>query len=119
MDWHNIFSKNYMEKRGWILPMLFLILIGLFAFMKRQDPNHATIKGTIKPYNGAIHVWAVSNTDTSSSAVVSGQFQIKNLKPGKYRVIAEGLRPYKVTTKPDVTVNAGNIVDVGEIVLDQ
>lgn len=107
-----------MERNNWILPLLFLSLIVLFAFVRRQDTS-ATIKGTIKPYNGALHIYAVSDTDTSSGVVQNGTFEIRKLKPGRYRVIAEGLRPYKVTTKPDVNVNMGQIVDVGEIVLDQ
>lgn len=114
-----------MEKNQWILPALFLSMVVLFAFVKKQDigsfhqENKTLIRGTVKPSNAALHVWAVSNTDTSSGVVVNGQFEIKNLKGGLYRVIAEGLRPYKVTTKTGVNVNPGSSVDVGEIVLEQ
>ena len=100
------------------MPALFLGMLVLFAFVRQQDTK-TVIKGRITPYNAALHVWAVSGTDTASGTVVNGQFEIKNLKGGKYRVIAEGLRPYKVTTKPDVVVNPGTTVDVGDIVLDQ
>ncbi|MES2374366.1 MAG: hypothetical protein V4557_17445 [Bacteroidota bacterium] len=95
----------------------FLLIIVLFAFV-RQDTG-AAIKGHVVPYNAALHVWAVSNDDTSSAIVQNGAFEIKKLKGGKYRVIAEGLRPYKVTTKPDINVVSGTIVDIGDIILDQ
>lgn len=108
-----------MEKNQWILPALFLSLVALFAFVRHQDPNRAIVKGTVKPYNAALRVWAVSDTDTSSGVLQDGRFEIKNLKPGQYRIIAEGQRPYKVTTKPGVTLNPGAVVDVGEIILDQ
>jgi hypothetical protein len=108
-----------MKKNQWILPALFLAMVVLFAFVKHQNQDRATVKGRVSPYNAALHVWAVSDNDTSSGTLLNGQFEIRNLKPGKYRVIAEGLRPYKVTTKPDITLNAGAVVDVGEIILDQ
>lgn len=108
-----------MKNNQWVLPALFLAMVVLFAFVKHQQPDRAVVKGRVKPYNAALHVWAVSENDTSVGAVQNGQFEIGNLRPGKYRVIAEGLRPYKVTTKPDITLNAGAIVDIGEIVLDQ
>jgi hypothetical protein len=108
-----------MEKEHWIIPAFFLVVVALFAFTQQQDPNRATVKGRVTPYNAAIRVWAVSDLDTSSSALQNGQFEIRNLKPGKYRIVAEGLRPYKVTTKPGITLNAGAVVDIGEIILDQ
>lgn len=106
-----------MEKREWVLPAVFLLIIVFYAFVKHDITG--TIKGRVVPYNAALHVWAVSDKDTASGIVQNGAFDIKNLKAGKYRVIAEGLRPYKVTTKPDVLVNDGAVTDIGDIILDQ
>lgn len=106
-----------MEKSQWGIISAFLLVIVLFAFV-RHDIG-ATIKGHVVPYNAALHVWAVSDRDTNSGIVQNGAFEIKKLKGGKYRVIAEGLRPYKVTTKPDINVASGTIVDIGDIILDQ
>jgi hypothetical protein len=106
-----------MEKRQWILPCLFLCVIVLFAFIKQNAVTG--IRGRVSPYNAVLHVWAVSDTDTARAIVQNGAFEIKNIKAGKYRVIAEGLKPYKVTTKPDVIVNQGVSVDIGEIILDK
>lgn len=99
------------------LIVLFFCVILFLAFTRHDQPGE--LRGTIKPYNGALHAWAVSDADTGNGVISSGAFIIKNLKPGKYRVIIEGLRPYKPTTKPDVIVNGGSSTDVGEIVLDQ
>lgn len=105
-----------MKKNLWVIPGLLLLCMIVLSFVKQDT---AVIKGKVTPYNAALHVWAVSDNDTSSGVVTNGTFEIKNLKAGKYRVIAEGLRPYKVTTKPGINVNAGAIVDIGEIILDQ
>jgi hypothetical protein len=93
------------------------LLVMLFAFTPHDDPG--SIRGRIIPYNAALHAWAVSDMDTAAGAIVSGSFEIKQLQPGKYRVIIEGLRPYKVTTKTDVLVISGVSTDVGDIILDQ
>jgi hypothetical protein len=89
-----------------------LVLAGMcFAY------RDGSVYGRIKPYNAALHVWAVSDDDTGSAVIANGQFEIKNLRPGRYRIIVEGLYPYKVTTKPDVIVNDSAATDAGEIQL--
>lgn len=106
-----------MRKQQSVLVTLFFFVIIFFAFVRKELPG--TIKGRIKPYNAALHAWAVSDNDTANATIQNGAFEIKNLKTGRYRLIVEGLRPYKTTTKPDIIVSAGITSDVGEIVLDQ
>ena|ERR1700733_1995810 len=106
-----------MIKQQSVLITLFFFVIIFYAFVRKELPG--TIKGRVKPYNAALHAWAVSDNDTANGTVVNGDFVIKDLKTGRYRVIVEGLRPYKTTTKPDIIVTAGITTDVGEIVLDQ
>src|SRR5471032_1263493 len=100
------------------MKLLFLtgMLSMLFSFCF-SEANPGTIKGRVVPYNAALHIWAVSDKDTVDALVqAAGAFELKGVKAGRYRVIAEGLRPYKVTTKPDVVVD-GNVVDIGDIIL--
>lgn len=78
-----------------------------------------TVKGRVVPYNTALRAWAVSDKDTATGVIQNGAFEIKRLKEGKYQLIVEGLKPYKVTTRPDAMVNSGAITDVGDIILDQ
>lgn len=92
-------------------------LLFFMAFATQDLPG--SVRGRIVPYNAALNVWAVSDSDTARSTVQNGAFEIKNIKPGKYRLIVEGLRPYKITTKPDVLVISGVSTDVGDIILDQ
>jgi hypothetical protein len=106
-----------MERRQLLSAGIFLFVIFFFAFVPQDRPG--IVKGKVVPYNAALRVWAVSDKDTASGVVQNGAFEIKNIKPGRYRVIAEGLRPYKVTTKPDIVVNSNAITDVGDIILDQ
>ena len=89
----------------------------IFAAFKPQQLG--SIRGRVVPQNAALNVWAVSDTDTGHAVVPNGEFEIKQLKPGRYRVIAEGLRPYKVTTRPDIVVADSVQVNIGDLVLDQ
>ena len=117
-NWHIFLGKGAMKNDQ--SPLIILLLLGavlFYAFTRHDLPGE--VRGSIKPYNGALHAWAISDIDTGNAVITSGTFNIKNLKPGKYRVVIEGLRPYKTTAKPDVLVNGGSATDVGEIVLDQ
>jgi hypothetical protein len=96
---------------------LFLILSILVAFTTQQYSG--SIRGKVLPHNAALHVWAVSDGDTGRGVLQNGEFEIRNLKPGRYRLIIDARLPYKVTTKPDVIVNDSSNTDVGEIRLDQ
>lgn len=93
------------------------LLVVLFLAFRNQDTG--TIKGRIVPYNAALNVWAVSDNDTVKTTVKSaGEFELK-AQPGRYRIIVEGHRPYKTTTKPDVIVSSGGYIDIGDIKLDE
>ncbi len=106
-----------MKHTSTYLIILSLFTALLFAFVIQPTPG--SIKGRIIPANAALHAWAVSNQDTGTGVIQNGAFVINNLKEGRYRVIIEGLHPYKTTDKLDVVVTGGNITDVGDITLDQ
>lgn len=94
-------------------PVLFIIV----SFAIQQYSG--SIRGKVLPHNAALHVWAVAEGDTGRGVIQNGEFEIRNLRPGRYRVIIDARLPYKVTTKPDVIVNDSSNTDVGEIRLDQ
>jgi hypothetical protein len=96
---------------------LLLILCVVVAFAPQQYSG--SIRGKVLPHNAALHVWAVSDGDTGRGVLQNGEFEIRSLKPGRYRLIIDARLPYKVTTKPDVIVNDSSNTDVGEIRLDQ
>lgn len=105
-------------KKGQSLYILLLLMAVLFFSFRGQDTK-GSVRGRIVPYNAALNVWIVSDTDTARTTIQSGTFLIKGLKAGKYRIIVEGLKPYKITTKPEVIINGGSTTDVGDIILDQ
>ena len=78
-----------------------------------------SVKGTITPADSALNVWAISATDTFRSTVTNGFFEIKNVKPGTYKIMVEASAPFKNATKEQVVVKDNEQTDVGEIRLEQ
>jgi len=89
---------------------------GLFAFKTKLE---GSIKGTIVPADGATKAWALSTTDTLKAAIAAGSFEIRNARPGTYRIIIEAKPPYRNTAKDNVVVADGEVTNVGEIKLSQ
>lgn len=78
-----------------------------------------SVKGTITPADSAMNVWAISATDTFRSTITNGFFEIKNVKPGTYKIMVEASAPFKNATKEQVVVKENEQTDVGEIRLEQ
>jgi hypothetical protein len=93
-----------------------VVASGLFAF---NILTAGSIKGTVSPADGASRAWALSATDTLKASISQGAYEIKDAKPGSYRVIIEAKPPYKNAAKDSVVVMDGQATEVGEIKLEQ
>ena len=93
-----------------------IIASGLFAF---NVFTAGSIKGTIMPADAAGRAWALSPTDTLRASISNGAYEIKDAKPGSYRVIIEAKPPFKNAAKDSVMVMDGQATEVGEIKLEQ
>ena len=90
---------------------------GLFAF--NAITINGSVKGTVSPANKASMAWIVSSTDTLKVPVDKGVFEIRDIKPGIYKVIIEAKPPYKNAATDAITITDGQVIDVGEIKLVQ
>lgn len=112
LSWHYFLMMAGMKTI--FLPLLLPVVI---AFAAQQYSG--SIRGKVLPHLAALHVWAVSNGDTGRAVLQNGEFEIRNLRPGRYLIIVGARLPYKTTIKPDVIVSDSSNTDVGEIRLDQ
>ena len=71
------------------------------------------------PLDAGTRAWALSPTDTLRATIISGAYEIKDAKPGSYRVIIEAKPPYKNAARDSVRVIDGQTAEVGEIKLEQ
>jgi hypothetical protein len=93
-----------------------MIAAGLFGFTNFRS---GSIKGTISPPNGGNKVWIISATDTIKAPIDRGTFEVRDIHPGIYRIIIEANPPYKNLAKTGITVEDGQMIDLGEIILLQ
>ena len=106
-----------MSKNKMVLGSLAVIVAsGLFAF---NVFTAGSIKGTVSPADAASRAWALSSTDTLRASISQGAYEIKDAKPGSYRVIIEAKPPFKNAAKDSVTVMDGQATEIGEIKLEQ
>jgi Polysaccharide lyase family 4, domain II len=95
---------------------LLIIASSLFAFTFLSG---GAVKGTVSPANAALKATAVSDSNVFETNVINGSFQIKNIKPGIYKIIIDASLPYKKTVKDGIEVREGQTTDIGEIRLQE
>jgi hypothetical protein len=93
----------------------FLTAIAFFSFRSVQTTQ---ISGKIIPADGAVMVWLIRDSDSISVKPMDGMFKA-SVKPGPYKVIVSGKRPYKDVLFEKVEAEEGKTADLGEIRLEQ
>lgn len=107
-----------MKKNPIILVAAFLFS-AMLLFLNFVPTVTGSITGRIDPTDGASKVTIISTTDTASSTVIDGRFELRDLRAGVYAVHVEAIPPYKSTTRTDVSVTEGTATDLGTIILDK
>ncbi len=106
-----------MKKSSWAMMTLLLISAAALT-LNFSKVSEGGIKGKVIPAEGATKVQAISSTDTFSTAIMNGSFELQHVKPGSYNVSIEAVPPYRSTSKPGVVVAGGVTTDLGSIQLE-
>jgi hypothetical protein len=110
------FKSFIMKKKLAGSGILLTLIGGLFAFSTFEQ---ASITGKVSPGDGAQAIWAISATDSvKSTNISSGSFSLQ-AKPGTYKLIIDAKEPYKDVTLDNLELKQDQVLDVGEIVLQQ
>ncbi|TMI84956.1 MAG: carboxypeptidase regulatory-like domain-containing protein [Bacteroidetes bacterium] len=101
----------------------FLLLFGIFllamlSIFAWNNWEQTAITGRVNPVDGANSAWAIGGRDSATSNIVNGNFSF-SLKPGIYKVVVDGIEPYKDAVLENISVKEGQTVDVGEIMLQR
>jgi len=84
------------------------------------SPDNGVIKGIISPANSVTAIVAVSESSDSTSSyssAISGDFMVNTLPTGSYKVIIMPQPPYAIQTFTSVAVVSGQVTDMGTITL--
>jgi hypothetical protein len=114
----SVILKKSVMKTNNLLQLVFagISLIVMLSFI---IPAVGSIKGKVTPADAAFQACAVTGKDSFKTNILGGSFEIKNIKPGSYKLIVVATAPFKTIIKEKVTVNDGQATDVGEIVFDK
>lgn len=74
------------------------------------------IRGSIEPAEGGRRIWAISGTDSISTAPIMGKFSL-DVRAGNWKLWIEAVQPYKNTSVESVLVVDGEYTDAGVIKL--
>ena len=100
-------------------PLLFgvivIVMLTIFAWNKREV---TAITGRVNPIDGANSALAIGGRDSAASNIVNGNFSF-SLKPGIYKVVVDGIEPYKDAVLENISIKEGQTVDLGEIMLQR
>ena len=94
-------------------------LVMVFALFAFTTFKNGTIKGKVSPSASATSAYVVSGMDTLRTNVQNGLFEIREVKPGTYKLVIEAIAPYKNFEKDGVVVDERKETNVGEISLQQ
>ena len=106
----------FMKTKFTLLPLLLIPVITLCSFFPGFGGG---IKGTISPADNAGSVWAIIGNDSTKVASLLGVFQLNDLRAGTYKIVVEAKAPYKDYIKEGVVVKDGEVLDLGNITLNQ
>ena len=106
----NIFTSRPLPNAlKWVGVLIFLLCI---QFSFAQSPT-AIIRGAVKTQSGAPVTTAtvvLTGTEKGANAMEGGAYQINNISPGKYSIIAKSVG--YVTTSKQVELHAGEILTI-------
>ena len=85
------------------------------------EATSGAIKGNIQPAEALATVSAIAGTDTLSALpdAVTGNFLIRGVPPGAWKVVADGNNGYNDVTKENVSVVLGQVSVIDTITLVQ
>jgi len=104
-----------MKRFSLMFGIIVIAMLTIFALNKRDA---TAITGRVNPVDGANSAWAIGGRDSAASNIVNGNFSFA-LKPGIYKVVVDGIEPYKDAVLENISVKEGQTVDVGEIMLQR
>ena len=100
---------------GSLLPLTMQLVA---STQSTADALLSSITGKVSPAEGAELIWAISATDSIKFTVTSGNFSAQ-VKPGTFKLIVDAKAPYKDVLLDNLEIKENQVLDVGEIILQQ
>jgi hypothetical protein len=77
-----------------------------------------SITGRVSPADAADAVWVLNTKDSVRAGLVSGSFSAE-VKPGRHKLLVDAKSPYRDVVLDNLEVKDKQVLDIGEIILQQ
>src|ERR1700709_1615358 len=74
---------------------LVLVIIGISSIHAVKLLQTSSFHVRLSPANGAERVWAIQGKDSIEMTNVNGEFFLRSIRPGQWRVSIEAIRSFK------------------------
>jgi hypothetical protein len=78
----------------------------------------ASVTGKVSPADAVEAVWVLSATDSVRAGISGGNFSAQ-VKPGVHKLLVDAKTPYRDVLLDNLDVKEKQVLDVGEIILQQ
>ena len=105
-----------------------IITVVLTSLLPLKTPNNrdrepdehaqASITGRVSPAEGAESIWILGAKDSVQATVVAGNFSA-TVKPGTHKLLVDAKLPYRDVLLDNLEVKDKQVLDIGEIILQQ
>ena len=93
---------------------LCLVIIGISSIHAVRLLQTSSFHVRMYPADGADKVWAIQGRDSVEMTGTQGEYYLRSINPGEWRLSVEANAPY-LDTRYDVIVQPGADRDLGEI----
>lgn len=85
------------------------------------EATSGAIKGSVEPKEAHPAIYAIANQDTVGTTFTdsTGQFLLRGIPAGSYRVVFAPAEGYQKKETSDVAVSTGAVTDLGEVVIEK
>jgi hypothetical protein len=83
-----------------------------------NEKIQASVTGKVSPADAVDAVWVLSATDSVRAGISGGNFSAQ-VKPGIHKLLVDAKVPYRDVLLDNLDVKDKQVLDVGEIILQQ
>jgi hypothetical protein len=94
---------------------LCLVIIGVSSIHAVRLLQTSSFHLRTLPTDGADRVWAIQGKDSIEMMNVNGEYILRSINPGRWRVSVQANEPYQNTRYDVNDVKPGTDIDLGEI----
>lgn len=88
------------------------------SHFSNSDTAQASVTGRVSPADGVEAIWVLGTTDSVRAGISGSNFSAQ-VKPGIHKLLVDAKIPYRDVLLDNIEVKDKQVLDIGEIILQQ